>query len=116
MCFLRHLDEADAFETLALALSHKDKIIGVGLDSSELGHPPEKFVNVFQKALYEGFLTVAHAGEEGPAENIINTLDLLATTRIDHGVRCVDDEALVARLIEDKVPLTLMIRPISAVI
>ncbi len=106
MCFLRHLDEADAFETLAQALSHKDKIIGVGLDSSELGHPPEKFVNVFQKALDEGFLTVAHAGEEGPAANIINTLDLLGTTRIDHGVRCVDDEALVARLIEDNVPLT----------
>lgn len=106
MCFLRHLDEADALETLTKALPHKDKIIGVGLDSSELGHPPEKFVNVFQQALTEGFLTVAHAGEEGPVENIHNTLDLLGTTRIDHGVRCVDDEMLVARLIKDKVPLT----------
>jgi adenosine deaminase len=106
MCFLRHLDEVDAFETLAQALPHKDKIIGVGLDSSELGHPPEKFENVFQQALTEGFLTVAHAGEEGPVENIYNTLDLLGTTRIDHGVRCVDDKAMVARLIKDKIPLT----------
>ncbi|GAB3527087.1 adenosine deaminase [Photobacterium alginatilyticum] len=106
MCFLRHLDEASAFETLEQALLHKDKIIAVGLDSSELGHPPKKFENVFQKALTEGFLTVAHAGEEGPAKNIDDALVLLRTARIDHGVRCVEDEALVGRLIEGKVPLT----------
>ncbi|MGR5147048.1 adenosine deaminase [Photobacterium alginatilyticum] len=106
MCFLRHLDEASAFETLEQALPHKDKIIAVGLDSSEQGHPPKKFENVFQKALTEGFLTVAHAGEEGPAKNIDDALALLGTARIDHGVRCVEDEALVGRLIEDKVPLT----------
>ena len=106
MCFLRHLDEASAIETLAQALPHKDKIIAVGLDSSELGHPPQKFSKVFQQALQEGFLTVAHAGEEGPAQNIHDTLELLGTTRIDHGVRCVDDTALMARLIADKVPLT----------
>ncbi|OLQ80549.1 adenosine deaminase [Photobacterium proteolyticum] len=106
MCFLRHLDEASAFETLEQALPHKDKIIAVGLDSSEQGHPPQKFENVFQKALTEGFLTVAHAGEEGPAQNIDDALALLGTARIDHGVRCVEDEALVERLIEDKVPLT----------
>lgn len=106
MCFLRHLDEASAFETLEQALPHKDKIIAVGLDSSEHGHPPKKFENVFQKALTEGFLTVAHAGEEGPAQNIDDALALLGTARIDHGVRCVEDETLVDRLIEDKVPLT----------
>ncbi|UTV30126.1 adenosine deaminase [Photobacterium atrarenae] len=106
MCFLRHLDEASAFETLAQALPHKDKIIGVGLDSSELGHPPEKFHQVFQQALKEGFLTVAHAGEEGPAQNIDDALVLLGTTRIDHGVRCVEDDDLVTRLIEARVPLT----------
>jgi len=106
MCFLRHLDEASAFEMLEQALPHKDKIIGVGLDSSELGHPPLKFENVFQKALSEGFLTVAHAGEEGPAQNIDDALVLLGTARIDHGVRCVEDEELVGRLIENQVPLT----------
>ncbi|MEJ2764933.1 adenosine deaminase [Photobacterium sp. MCCC 1A19761] len=106
MCFLRHLDEASAFETLTQALPHKDKIVGVGLDSSEQGHPPEKFHRVFQHALNEGFLTVAHAGEEGPSQNIDDALALLGTTRIDHGVRCVEDEALVARLIASQVPLT----------
>lgn len=106
MCFLRHLDEASAFETLAQALPHKDKIVGVGLDSSELGHPPEKFCNVFQQALQAGFLTVAHAGEEGPSQNIDNALALLGITRIDHGVRCVEDPSLVERLIADRIPLT----------
>lgn len=106
MCFLRHLDEQSAFETLEQALPYKDKIVGVGLDSSELGHPPQKFENVFQRALEEGFLTVAHAGEEGPAQNIDDALELLGTARIDHGVRCVENEELVVRLIEDKVPLT----------
>ncbi|WP_428776480.1 adenosine deaminase, partial [Vibrio sp.] len=106
MCFLRHLDEADAFVTLEQALAHKDKIIGVGLDSSELGHPPEKFSHVFHKAREAGFITVAHAGEEGPATNISTALDQLKVSRIDHGVRCVDDPALVQRLIEEQIPLT----------
>lgn len=106
MCFLRHLDEESAFEVLEMALPHKDKIIGVGLDSSELGHPPEKFERVFSKARDEGFLTVAHAGEEGPVSNIYNSLELLNVSRIDHGVRCADDERLVALLAESKMPLT----------
>ncbi len=106
MCFLRHLDEESAFEVLEMALPHKDKIIGVGLDSSELGHPPEKFERVFSKARDEGFITVAHAGEEGPVSNIYNSLELLNVSRIDHGVRCADDEQLVALLAESKMPLT----------
>ncbi len=106
MCFLRHLDEESAFTTLEMALVHKDKIVGVGLDSSEKGHPPEKFQRVFEKALAEGFLTVAHAGEEGPVSNIYNSLSLLKTTRIDHGVRCVDDPQLVQQLAEQRIPLT----------
>ncbi|MDP2573430.1 adenosine deaminase [Vibrio penaeicida] len=106
MCFLRHLDEEAALNTLEEALPYKEKIIGVGLDSSEVGHPPEKFERVFAKARSEGFLTVAHAGEEGPAQNIIDALDMLKTSRIDHGVRCVDDEALVQRLVENQIPLT----------
>lgn len=106
MCFLRHLDEESAFEVLEMALPHKDKIIGVGLDSSELGHPPEKFERVFSKARDEGFLTVAHAGEEGPVSNIYNSLELLNVSRIDHGVRCADDEQLVTLLAESKMPLT----------
>nr|WP_202599301.1 adenosine deaminase [Vibrio sp. V39_P1S14PM300] len=106
MCFLRHLDEDSAFETLRMALPHKDKIVGIGLDSSELGHPPEKFERVFQEAIRHGFLTVAHAGEEGPVENIHNSLDLLKISRIDHGVRCVDDQALVGDLAKSRVPLT----------
>ncbi|NAX45796.1 adenosine deaminase [Photobacterium halotolerans] len=106
MCFLRHLDQDSAFATLSQALPHKDKIVGVGLDSSEQGNPPEKFKAVFQQALAEGFLTVAHAGEEGPSENITHTLDLLGATRVDHGVRCVEDAALVERLVQEQVPLT----------
>ena len=106
MCFLRHLDEQSAFETLELALLHKDKIIGVGLDSSELGHPPEKFTRVFQKAIGAGFLTVAHAGEEGPAQNIHDALNLLNVTRIDHGVACNQDEELIEKLIKNRTPLT----------
>ncbi len=106
MCFLRHLDEESAFEVLEMALPHKDKIIGVGLDSSELGNPPEKFERVFSKARDEGFITVAHAGEEGPVGNIYNSLELLNVSRIDHGVRCADDEQLVALLAESKMPLT----------
>ncbi|EGU39382.1 adenosine deaminase [Vibrio ichthyoenteri ATCC 700023] len=106
MCFLRHLDEASALITLQQAMAHKDKIIGVGLDSSELGHPPEKFARVFAKAFDAGFLTVAHAGEEGPVSNIYDSLEMLKVSRIDHGVRCSDDKALVADLIKRQMPLT----------
>ena len=107
MCFLRHLDEVSAFETLDSALKHKDKIIGVGLDSGELGNPPSKFQNVFKKAAQEGFELVAHAGEEGPAEYVWEALDLLNVSRIDHGNRSMDDEKLVARLAKEQMPLTL---------
>nr|WP_240458047.1 adenosine deaminase [Vibrio neptunius] len=106
LCFLRHLDEDSAFVTLEQALAHKDKIIGVGLDSSEVGHPPEKFARVFAKALEAGFLTVAHAGEEGPVANIYNSLELLKVSRIDHGVRCADDPNLVVSLAQSRMPLT----------
>ena len=106
MCFLRHLDEDSAFETLKQALPYKDKIIAVGLDSSEKGNPPEKFKHVFQEAINQGFLTVAHAGEEGPAQNISDSLSLLGITRIDHGVRCVEDEDLMEQLIAKRTPLT----------
>lgn len=106
MCFLRHLDETSAFTSLQQALPHKDKIVAVGLDSSELGHPPEKFARVFAKAREEGFLTVAHAGEEGPVSNIYDSLELLKVSRIDHGVRCVDDTNLVAQLAKTRMPLT----------
>ncbi|MEZ9265995.1 adenosine deaminase [Vibrio splendidus] len=106
MCFLRHLDEDSAFETLKQALPYKDKIIAVGLDSSEQGNPPEKFKHVFQEAINQGFLTVAHAGEEGPAQNISDALSLLGITRIDHGVRCVEDEDLMEQLIAKRTPLT----------
>ncbi|UPQ88842.1 adenosine deaminase [Vibrio sinaloensis] len=106
LCFLRHLDEESAFATLEQALEHKDKIIGVGLDSSELGHPPQKFARVFARALEEGFLTVAHAGEEGPVSNIYDSLELLKVSRVDHGVRCVDDPALVEQLAKSQMSLT----------
>ncbi|MFT5220731.1 MAG: adenosine deaminase [Gammaproteobacteria bacterium] len=106
LCFLRHLDEADAFATLAQALPHRDKIVAVGLDSAEKGNPPGKFQRVFERALEEGFLTVAHAGEEGPASYIRDSLSLLKVSRIDHGVRCSEDPALVERLIADRIPLT----------
>ena len=106
MCILRHLDEDSAFKTLDQALIHKNKIIGVGLDSSEVGHPPSKFERVFKKAMKEGFLTVAHAGEEGPPEYIWEALDLLKVKRIDHGVRCLKDEKLVQKLRDEQIPLT----------
>ena len=106
MCFLRHLDEQSAQETLDLALNYKDKIIGVGLDSSELGNPPSKFVNVFKRAQKEGFLTVAHAGEEGPAEYVWEAINLLNVMRIDHGVQSINDEKLVAELVKTQMPLT----------
>jgi len=106
MCFLRHLDEESAFKTLDQALNHKNKIIGVGLDSSELGHPPRKFERVFKKAMKEGFLTVAHAGEEGPSNYIWEALELLKVKRIDHGVQCLKDEKLVLKLRDEQIPLT----------
>tara|TARA_B100001123_G_C15313268_1_gene1025223 strand:+ start:138 stop:1133 length:996 start_codon:yes stop_codon:yes gene_type:complete len=106
MCFLRHLNEASAFKVLEEALVHKDKIVGVGLDSSEIGHPPRKFEKVFKKAREEGFLTVAHAGEEGPPEYIWEALNLLKVKRIDHGVQCLADEKLVTKLRNEQIPLT----------
>ena len=106
MCFLRHLDERSAQETLDYALDYKDKIIGVGLDSSEVGNPPSKFVNVFKRAQEEGFLTVAHAGEEGPAEYVWEAINLLNVERIDHGVQSINDKELVAELVKKQMPLT----------
>jgi len=106
MCFLRHLSEEDAFKTLEQALAFKDDIIAVGLDSSEVGHPPSKFERVFAKAREAGFLIVAHAGEEGPPEYVWEALDLLRVNRIDHGVRSDEDPALLQRLIDEKMPLT----------
>lgn len=106
MCFLRHLDEEAAFSTLEMALPHKDKIVGIGLDSSEQGNPPEKFKRVFERALEHGFLTVAHAGEEGPAQNIYDALDMLKVSRIDHGVSCSQDAALMNQLAKSRLPLT----------
>ncbi|WP_180107972.1 adenosine deaminase [Acinetobacter sp. YH12085] len=106
MCFLRHLSEDAAFATLDQALPYKDQIIGVGLDSSEVGHPPSKFERVFAKAREAGFLIVAHAGEEGPAEYVWEALDLLKVNRVDHGVRSEEDPALMQRLIAEKMPLT----------
>lgn len=106
MCFLRHLDEDAAMATLEQALAHKDKIIGVGLDSSEMGHPPEKFATVFARAKAEGFHIVAHAGEEGPPEYVRQALDILHVERIDHGNRALEDEALTQRIAESGMALT----------
>ncbi|MBF7687446.1 adenosine deaminase [Acinetobacter rathckeae] len=106
LCFLRHLSEEDAFKTLEQALPFKQHIAGIGLDSSEMGHPPSKFERVFAKAREEGFLIVAHAGEEGPASYVWEALDLLKVNRIDHGVRSEEDEALLERLIKERMPLT----------
>ena len=106
LCFLRHLSEDDALATLEAALPHRDKFIGVGLDSSEFGHPPEKFERVFARARALGLHAVAHAGEEGPPAYIRAALDVLHVERIDHGVRCVEDPELVARLAHERMPLT----------
>jgi len=106
LCFLRHLDAADAEETLTRALAYKDRIVAVGLDSAERGHPPEKFRAVFDRARAEGFLAVAHAGEEGPAEYVRQALDVLKVRRVDHGNHALDDEGLVRRLAAERVPLT----------
>ena len=106
LSFLRHLSEADAFGTLAQAMPYRDAFFAVGLDSSELGHPPSKFERVFAKARADGLLAVAHAGEEGPPEYIWQALDLLKVSRIDHGVRATEDPRLIERLIDEQVPLT----------
>ena len=106
LCFLRHLSEQAAFETLEAAWPHRDRFIGVGLDSSERGHPPEKFARVFAKARQAGLHAVAHAGEEGPPQYIRSALDVPRVERIDHGVRCVEDPDLVAELVRRRVPLT----------
>jgi len=106
LSFLRHLSEAEAEKTLDQALPFRDAFVAVGLDSSEMGHPPSKFQRVFDRARHEGFLTVAHAGEEGPPEYIWEALDLLKIQRIDHGVRAIEDERLMQRIIDEQIPLT----------
>ena len=107
MCFLRHLPEEQAFDTLACACKHKEHIYGVGLDSSEKGFPPALFSKVFAQARKEGFVPVAHAGEEGPAAYVEAALDDLQVQRVDHGNRALDDAALTARLVRDQTPLTM---------
>jgi len=106
MCFLRHLDEKSAFETLEQAMPFLAKLKGVGLDSSELGHPPEKFSRVFAKARELGLLTVAHAGEEGPAEFIWTAINDLKVSRVDHGVNAIQDPELITYLQQTQMPLT----------
>jgi adenosine deaminase len=106
MCFLRHLSAEAAMQTLKQALPYKDWIVAVGLDSSEVSNPPKKFTAVFDEARAQGFLTVAHAGEEGPPEYIWQALDLLKAKRIDHGVRTEGDTKLVKRLATEQIPLT----------
>jgi adenosine deaminase len=106
MCFLRDRSADDAMATLEQALAHRNLIFGVGLDSAEVGHPPEKFRDVFARAIGAGFRAVAHAGEEGPPEYIWQALDVLGAERIDHGVRCLEDRSLVQRLGADRIPLT----------
>lgn len=106
MCFLRHLSAESAMKTLGASRPWRDRIIGVGLDSSELGHPPEKFTAVFDQARKEGLKAVAHAGEEGPADFIWGAIRELGVERVDHGVRCLEDESLVDYLVEHQMPLT----------
>ncbi len=106
LCFLRHLSAESAFDTLKQAIPFKKHIIGVGLDSSEVGYPPEKFQGVFERSLEEGFFTVAHAGEEGPPDYIWQALNLLKVRRIDHGVRCIEDPKLMNKLVDEQIPLT----------
>ncbi|HEX9161120.1 MAG TPA: adenosine deaminase, partial [Thermoanaerobaculia bacterium] len=107
MCFLRHRSAEDAMAALEEALPHKERIIAVGLDSGEQGNPPSKFADVFARAREAGFLAVAHAGEEGPPSYIREALDLLHVSRIDHGVRCIEDPALVDDLASRAIPLTI---------
>ena len=111
MCFLRHLPEEQAFEALECACKHKEHIFGVGLDSSEQGHPPAKFARVFEAARTEGFTPVAHVGEEGTADNVREALDILQISRVDHGNHALDDPALTRRLAQQQTPLTMC--PIS---
>ena len=106
LCFLRHLSEEEAFECLEQALPLRDKIVGIGLASSEVGHPPEKFAKVFARARELGFRLVAHAGEEAPPAYIWSALDVLKVERIDHGVQAIHDAALMQRLAKDGIPLT----------
>ncbi len=106
LCFLRHLSEDEAFETFEEAFPFREKFMGVGLDSSERGHPPEKFERVFKRAAQLGFKLVAHAGEEGPPAYMWSALDVLKVQRIDHGVQAIHDEALMARLAKERIPLT----------
>ena len=106
MCFLRHLDEADAEQTLDSALAFKDKIAGIGLDSSETGNPPSKFKHVFRRAHDAGFFLTAHAGEEGPPSYVWEALDVLGVGRIDHGNRSLQDQTLVGRLARERMALT----------
>jgi adenosine deaminase len=106
LCFLRHLSEEEAFETLEQALPHQGKFIGVGLDSSEVGHPPEKFARVFARCRELGLHLVAHAGEEGPPAYVWAALDVLKVERIDHGVQSTKDPALMRRLAQERIPLT----------
>ncbi len=107
MCILRHLDEESALKTLDEAKEYKQLITGIGLDSSEVGNPPSRFLRVFDKAREEGFLTVAHAGEEGPSEYVWEVLNLLKVSRVDHGNRSLDDESLTIELARRKIPLTI---------
>jgi adenine deaminase len=106
LCFLRHLSAEAASHTLSEALAYRNWILAVGLDSSEVGHPPAKFKDVYDRARDAGLLAVAHAGEEGPPAYVWEALDVLKARRIDHGVRCVEDERLVGRLVEEQIPLT----------
>ncbi len=106
LCFLRHLSEEEAFATLEQALPYRDRFIGVGLDSSEVGHPPEKFARVFARCRELGFHLVAHAGEEGPPSFVWTALDVLKVERIDHGVQSTRDASLMQRLAQDRIPLT----------
>jgi adenosine deaminase len=106
VCFLRDLSVDDAMATLEQSLGHRDVIFGVGLDSAEVGNPPQKFRDVFERAIDAGFRAVAHAGEEGPPDYIWQALDVLGAERIDHGVRCLEDRSLVQRLEADRIPLT----------
>ncbi|MFD8366701.1 adenosine deaminase [Streptomyces hygroscopicus] len=106
MCFLRDQSAASALETFEAARPHLDRIAAVGLDSAEVGHPPSKFREVYARAREAGLKCVAHAGEEGPPAYVWEALDVLGVDRIDHGVRCLEDEALVARLVADRIPLT----------
>ncbi len=114
LCFLRHLSEASAFETLEQAMPYREHFIGVGLDSSEYGHPPQKFERVFRRCRELGLRRVAHAGEEGPASYIREALDLLHVERVDHGVQCLGDQRLIERLVRERIPLTVC--PLSNVL